>query len=150
MSSPTVPFETQNVHDDDGQVLDSFLIETNAPPVLKDAVEPIVVKGVRDVDPITRLFSIEQVIPIDWDVYQILPADANRKNLTIFVYSPTAVATDGVRFADERALTRNGAKVLHGNTIDLSGHTGPLYAFPTGTAGAASAPVALEIWAVTS
>jgi len=150
VSAPMEPFESQNVHDDDGQVLDSLFLETDAPPPLADAQEPIVVKAVIDAPPITRMFSIEQVIPVDWDVYQILPSDVKRKNLTIFVYSPTSVATDGIRFADERALARNGGKVLHNGTIDLSGHTGPLYILPTGPAGVASAPVAIQVWSVTA
>ncbi len=150
MSAPMEPFESQNVTDDDGQVLDSLFIETDAPPPLVDAQEPIVVKGIQDAPKITRLFSIEQVLQPDWDVYQILPSDANRKNLTIYVYSPTDVANDGVRFADERALARNGAKILHGNYIDLTEHTGPLYVIATGSSGVASAAVAVEVWAVSA
>src|SRR4051812_47902597 len=41
MSHPTEPFETQDKHDDDGAVIDSFFIEVDNAPDLKAAEEPI-------------------------------------------------------------------------------------------------------------
>lgn len=152
MSAPMEPFESQNKTDDDGAVIDSFFIETDAPPKLSDATEPILVKALQEPRKITRLISKDETISPSWlEPYLVLPADANRKSLNILVYSPTAVATDGVRFSDEPGNIRTGGKILHGDTVPFTDHTGPVYAIACGAGanGVASAPVSLEIWSVT-
>jgi hypothetical protein len=142
------PFESQNLKDDDGQVIDSFLIETDAPPPLSEALEPIVVKGETKVDKYTRLLSGEVTMGIDWEPVQILPVDATRLDLVLRVYSPTAIDTDGIRFSDERGLVRTGGKVLHGDMLNLADHTGAVWVIPAGdSSGLASAPVSIEWWA---
>lgn len=153
MSSPMQPFESQNVQDDDGQVIDSFLIETDAPPNLEDALEPIVIPAQVEVPRTTRIFSKEMVFQPAWDATLLLPADHNRKSLNIYVYSTAAtpVVTDGVRLCDEKgSMLTTAGKLLHGGNIDLIGHTGALYAIPAGNAagGLASDNVAIEYWGV--
>lgn len=152
MSSPFEPFGSQDLKDDDGPVIDSLFKETDAPPNLKDATEPIVVRALKEPAKITRLISREFVAAIDWTVFQILPADANRESLVIRVYSPTQVATDGFRFSDDSGNVITSAKILHSDDTTFIGHTGPIYAIPCGAGanGIASAPVALQVWAVTS
>ncbi len=151
MSAPMEPFESQNKSDDDGAVIDSFFVETDAPPKLEGAIEPILVRTLESPRKITRLISKDETIDPSWEPYLVLAADPNRKSLNILVYSPTAVATDGIRFSDERGNIRTSGKILHGDTIPFTDHTGPVYALPCGAAagGAASAPVSLEIWSVT-
>lgn len=150
MSHPTEPFETQNVRDDDGSVIDSFFIETDSPPDIRELNEPILVKALRDPAPMTRIFSGDQTVSPTMDPIQILPADAKRVKFTLFVYSPSAVATDGVRISDDLGMIRTAGKVLHNGTIDLP-HTGPIYVYPCGAGanGAASAVVSFQYWSVT-
>jgi hypothetical protein len=149
MSLLPEPFETQNVRDDDGSIIDSFLIETDSPPDLKELNEPIIVKALREPAPITRLFTTSQLLEPTWEPFPILPADANRTSLILFVYSATEVATDGVRFSDDPGTVRSAGRVLHNCTIDLSRHTGPLWVIPCGNGGPASASVTVEYWSVT-
>lgn len=152
VSQPMEPFESQNVNDDDGQVIDSFFIATDAPPKMEDATQPIVVSGLREPDPITRLFSGDMVLAADWEPVLLLPADKNRKSLNVYVYSPSSVATDGMRFSDDKGNIRTSGKILHNGTVDLGAHTGPVYVLPTGAGagGSASAPVSIQYWSVTA
>jgi hypothetical protein len=144
------PFESQDKNDDDGPVIDSLFQEVNAPPKLSEATQPIIVKTLESPKVITRIISKDETIAPEWGAYMVLPADANRKSLNIAVYSPTSVETDGVRFSDEPGNIRTSAKVLHGDTVPITDHTGPVYAIATGAVnGSASAPVSLEIWSVT-
>lgn len=155
MSDLTIPFETQNVHDDDGPVLDSMFEQTSEPPDLKDAVEfglpaPAVKEPVRQ----TMIIGGAQLIRSAWTAPTLLlPFDENRKSMTIRVYSPTGVATDGVRISSDLGLISSAGFALHGDMVTdfLVEHTGPVYvqsvSMPTG--GLASADVLLSIWAVT-
>lgn len=152
MSSPLDMFESQNKSDDDGAVIDSFLIETDAPPNLKDATEPIIVRALESPKKISRIISKDETLDPTWtQPHLLLPADANRRSLNILVYSPTAVATDGARFSDEAGNIRSSGKILHGDTVPFTDHTGPVYVLACGAAseGAASAPVSVEVWSVT-
>jgi hypothetical protein len=152
VSHPTEIFETQNVRDDDGEVIDSFFKEVDNPPDLKELQSPIVVKALIEPKPITRFISGEVIIAPSWTVIQLLPADANRKNFTLKVYSPTAVATDGIRMSDENGNILTSGKILHGDDISTFEHTGPVYVIGcgNGTNGAASAPVSLNFWSITT
>jgi hypothetical protein len=152
MSSPMQMFESQNKSDDDGAVIDSLLIETDAPPNLKDATEPIVVRALESPKKITRIISKDVYLDPAWvQPDLLLPADANRKSLNILVYSPTAVLTDGVRFSDEPGNIRTSGKIQHGDTIQFTDHTGPMYVLACGAGanGVASAAVSVEVWSVT-
>jgi len=145
------PFESQNKSDDDAAVIDSFFIETDAPPNPKDAPQPIIVKALKEPAPITRLFTRDITISPDWTPTLLLPADAKRKGINIKVYSPTSVATDGVRFSDEPGDVRNAGKILHNGSTTFDNHTGAIWyvACGLGTDGKASAPISLEYWSVT-
>ena len=103
MSHPYEIFGSQNVHDDDGPVIDSFLIETDAPP--KPEPEPI--PATPDDKPIrtTRilsgfaLYDITQVEP-----FQLLPPDANRQQFEMRVTSQAGTPTlaDYILWSDEK------------------------------------------------
>jgi hypothetical protein len=145
-----LPFESQNLNDDDGAVIDSFFLETDSPPSLKELNEPIIVKTLREPAPITRLLTMSQSFDPSWPTpVQLLPADACRKSLQVSVYSPTAILTDGIRLSDDIGTVAKAGRVLHNGTIPLDGHTGALYATTCGAAGAASATVYVEVWSVT-
>lgn len=153
MSQPE-PFETQNKSDDDGQVIDSFFIETDSPPDLAQLNNPILVKALVDPPAITRIFSGERTIdPLDPNGVNpiiILNSDARRKYLFIRVESLSAVATDGIRISDDLGLVKSAGLVLHGKTCQMDPHTGQLIVYPgtiTGT-GLASAKVSVSWFAV--
>lgn len=151
MSQPMEIFESQNVQDDDGAVIDSFLIETDNPPPIQDAQEPIVVRDLPQPKIPSRLMSGEYTLSDAWDVVKMFPADTERKSVNLYVYSPTAVTTDGIRFSDEPGTVFTGGKLLHNNVLTLTDFTGPLYvkSAGNGTNGASSAPVVVEYWNVT-
>lgn len=102
MSSPVPPFGTADVNDDDGQVIDSFFVETDTPPPLAEAMEPIVVKGPPEEPKYTRLLGGTETIPAGGQPFRLLTADANRRELQLFAATPTAdaTATDYVNVAD--------------------------------------------------
>lgn len=149
MSQPTEIFETQNVRDDDGQVIDSFLIETDAPPPIEEAREPIVVRALPQPKVPSRLMTGEITLNNTWDVVEIFPADINRRSVNIYVYSPTSVATDGIRFSDDRGTIATGGMLLHNNTLTLGAYTGKLYISASSTTGTASAPIRFAYWSIT-
>lgn len=152
---PIIPpvFGTEDLKDDDGQVIDSFFIETDTPPPLKDATEPIDKTAAIEIPRLTRIITKHQSIDPAWGTpVQLLPADFNRIGVGIRVWSPTSVATDGIRLAADSGEVYSGGVLLHNQTPpgdSLSQHTGALYAvsFSVGT-GVASAPVFVEVWSV--
>jgi hypothetical protein len=151
VSQPVEIFETQNVRDDDGQVIDSFLIETDSPPPIEDAKEPIMFVALPQPKIPTRLMTGEFTIDSTWTPVKVMPADNNRRNLNLYVCSPTSVATDGIRFSDDLGMLATAGRLLHNNTLTLTGFTGTLYISAVGNAAnnTASAPVTLAYWAVT-
>lgn len=153
MSSPVPIFGTQNTHDDDGQVIDSFLIETDAPPDLKPAIEPVSPSDVAAPRKTTRILTGVIVVNPTWSASQLIPADANRKGLTLRVKSPTTIATDGIRIASDSGNVNNAGFLLHGESLTdaLDNHTGEVFyqSYSLATGGAASAPVVLMYWSVT-
>ncbi len=151
MSQPYEIFGSQDLKDDDGPVIDSLFIETDAPPNLKDATEPIPDNS-DNIPPrkTTRLLTGSQILGTDWAPHRLLPADANRQGINIKVYSPTSVATDGVRFASENGSIYTAGKILHGGSTTFDNHTGEIWVVPCGNAsGLASAPIGIEYWSVT-
>jgi hypothetical protein len=152
MSQPE-PFETQNKSDDDGQVIDSFFIETDSPPDLKQLQDPILVKQLVDPKPFTRIISGERTIDptAGWAPQVLLNSDINRQYLFIRVESLSAVATDGMRVGDDPGMISSAGIVAHGKTIQMDPHTGPLYATPAAltASGVASGKVSISWWAVT-
>ena len=150
-------FGTQNLRDDDGAVIDSFLIETDAPPTLKDATETIDAPAVKEIPKQTKLLTKTQLIDPAWSgPTQILPGDAKRHGVGIRVWSPTLIATDGLRVASDIGDVNSAGIVLHSQTLPgdaLSDHTGPVWvlAASLGTTGPgiASAVVYVTVWSVT-
>lgn len=140
MSNPVPMFGTQNVNDDDGQVIDSFFIETDTPPPLKDAQEPIVLPEPPEIVLPTRMFAGTDVLTAASTPYMLMPADTNRVNLHLDIYSfaTTPSAKDYVFIADENgkiSSVMSGAssgafKGRHNKGIDLDNHTGAVWIGP--------------------
>jgi hypothetical protein len=154
MSQPDL-FSTQDLKDDDGQVIDSLFIETDSPPDLSTLNDPIIVKTLKDPAPFTRTMSEEFLIDPTWasPTTRIVPADPMRK--FIFIRVEGVLATDGVRISDDMGTVLKGARVLSGKDVRLDYHTGPLYVFPIGGAVTTNPPalssdkVLVSVWTVT-
>lgn len=152
MSSPYSMFESQNLKDDDGNVIDSFFIETDTPPNPADAPQPIFVPAPTIPVPATRLLTGTMQITALMDAVMILPADTNRSSVNVQVYttaaSPTAVG-EYVTLADEPGkCNTSGAWTLRSgkDPYSLSNHTGPVFVKGSPTL---SANMELTWWAVT-
>ena len=141
MSQP-LPFETQNVHDDDAEVIDSLFVETDTPPDMHEAQEPILVKALIEPKPMTRILSGTYVFESTknglYSPIQILPADAKRVDMTVKAYSQVTspsvpTATDFVWLSDEngKLLDMGAGRMRSGQDFDLSNHTGALWILPS-------------------
>src|ERR1700754_52282 len=92
MSEPFPIFGTQNLKDDDGSVIDSFLIETDAPPDLKLAQEPIpVIAAPSPPKYRTSVRAGFQILTASMtDPFMLYSADLNRLEAKIYVTSLNA------------------------------------------------------------
>lgn len=139
--------------DDDARIIDADVLEVDKPPT--PIVEPIRPVPLVTPVPLTRLLTSTQACDPQWGTTPgltkavlLLPGDGNRKALTLRVQSPTAVATDYVRIADDPGKLENanaGAPLYHGDNVDLDDHTGPVWV----TANGASAIVNITAIATT-
>jgi len=155
---PVIPpvFGTENLKDDDGAVIDSFFIETDAPPPLKDAVEPIDNPALPKLKPLTKILTKHQLVDPQWgqSPIQLLPGDVRRKGVGVRVFSPTAVATDGIRLASDIGEVNSAGVIFHGQvdpSNSLNDHNGPIYVmgYSSVTGGVNSAALFVEVWSVT-
>jgi hypothetical protein len=143
MSSPLETAEFQNLYvgdtrDDDGQVIDSFLVETDKPatPVTEKISPAPLVSPKRW----GRLFTGSYLLQFGANAllspYQILPADIARKSVTFSILSlaaaPTAYA-EYVSISDENGKVislSGGYNLRHGkDPLVLTDYTGPVYVF---------------------
>jgi hypothetical protein len=138
MSQPYDIFGSQNLKDDDGTVVDSFFIETDAPPDLKQAVEPV--DAVPNDNPIRcgRLLtgSLSMNLATFVTPTQVLPADPNRKSVVLQVFSSAAspnAYVECVEISDENGKVSgsSGFNVRQvAGPITLDGYTGAIWAMP--------------------
>lgn len=143
MSHPTEIFGTQNTHDDDGQVIDSFLVEVDNPPDLRNAIEPIQVPAKVEPEPVTRLIGGYFTFPSSGGLPTLLiQPDRNRKSLHLRVQSAAATPTfaDAVFIADELSKIQyvgggatSATPIPSGVSLSLDYHTGALWAAPGST-----------------
>lgn len=143
MSNPYPIFGTQDVHDDDGQVIDSLFIETDAPPNIKDAVEPILIPVPVEPARPTRLLGGTEILDPGKSPYRLLPADADRLQLHLEVtltsfgtatFNDYAVLGDDVgpvASAQSGLLTTQGCiRLRPGKSYEMDQLTGPVYIAP--------------------
>jgi hypothetical protein len=150
MSHPYPMFGSQDLNDDDAAVIDSYLVETDAPPDMKPAEQSIPANAGTPIAVTTKFIAREQILTPTMDPVQLLPADANRKNLYIRIYSPTSQAGDAVRIGQTASEAIMGARLLQGDAPVIGEHTGAVYAYPQSVTGTTnSANVGVEFWAVT-
>lgn len=142
MSYPFLPapFETQNKKDDDASIIDSLVQETNAPADPHGAIEPVPADTKVKPRSATRLYAQTYQVYIGNPPILIFPADLNRVNCHVSIYSlndtPANITRqDYVIINDEAGKISNGANGInivahHNRTVDLDGHTGAVYFTP--------------------
>jgi hypothetical protein len=145
MSDLAEIFSTQNLNDDDASVIDSYLIETDAPPDLKDAVEPIPDPYMPPAPLITRLLTGTQVIDSSYvSPFRVLPQDDNRKSLQLFVTGTNTAVTfnDFLLIGGDQGTVSAGPSTAQGVTrvrpqaafvptvVLMMNHTGAVWVVP--------------------
>lgn len=137
-SLPGPPTIAGDHADDDGPVLDSLVEQSAEPPAPKPATAPPAAPAPTPDRPRTpsRLLTGSMTINDSHGAVLLLPADPDRKNLTIAVM-PAGTEANGVRIAEDsgRVMTDGASLVLpSGRTWDsVPGYTGAVWAAVTGT-----------------
>jgi hypothetical protein len=145
MSQPYEIFGSQNLSDDDGPVIDSLFIETDSPPDMKAATEPIPATSQKQPISCGRLLtgSLSMTLAVFTSPTQILPADPNRKSLVLTAFSSAASPTalvEYIEISDEngKVAGSSGFNLRPGkDPITLTDYTGALWAMPASTITAA-------------
>lgn len=143
MSQPLDFFSTANLEDDDGQVIDSLLVEVDNPPDLREAVEPITIPETVVPTPVTRLIGGYIQFPQTTGApTMLLQADKNRKSLHLRCLSSSATPSvaDSVFISDELSKIQyvsgpgtSATPIYNGVSVSLDEHTGALWAAPAPT-----------------
>lgn len=142
MSHPFEVFGSQNLKDDDGQVIDSLLIETDAPPT--PVLEPIPPTPELKPIPCTRILTGTMTMDASMvEPILLFAADTNRQQFRLDVLSnfATPVNADYVLVADEKSklqLPVDGSvmpgglmfRVHHNHSLILDVHTGAIWIRP--------------------
>jgi hypothetical protein len=148
MSAPLETAEFQNLyvgnpHDDDGQVIDSLVQEVDTPADVTRVTQPISVRQLDKPAPRGRIITGNIVLTTTFTPIQVLPADANRKSVTLQALSTAASPTALVEYisiADTsgKVNTTSALNLRHGkDPMTLNDYTGPVWAVvgPSSTAG---------------
>lgn len=136
MSEPTfVPLNTGDIKDDDGAVLDSFLIEVDNAPV-PPASDPTF-RPTTEPKPPNHLRTGYTLFVPTWDAVRILPPDPYRESYTIVVSG--ADGTSVLLVADESSTVGGNVSqcarlvpLVGGNTYVFPGHTGAVWVKASG------------------
>lgn len=143
-SLPGPPTIAGDHADDDGPVLDSLVEQSAEPPAPKPATAPPVAPAPTPDRPRTpsRLLTGSMTINDSHGAVLLLPADPDRKNLSLSVMSagtpdaPVTPEANGVRIAEDsgRVMTDGASLVLpNGRNWDsVPGYTGAVWAAVTG------------------
>lgn len=123
--------------DDDGPVIDSLFVETDAPAT--PVVEAVKAVPLIEPTPITRLLTGTEIIATGGGPYMLLPPDRNRKSLKIALAVPsgTATATDYLNVADNQGAVSYAQQTGAGTGVTrirpfafdwvFDGHTGAVW-----------------------
>ena len=139
-SLPGPPTIAGDHADDDGPALDSLVEQSAEPPAPEPATAPPAAPAPPPDRPRTpsRLLTGSMTINDLHGAVLLLPADPDRKNLTVSVMSAgTPPEANGVRIAEDsgRVMTDGASLVLpNGRNWDsVPGYTGAVWAAVTGT-----------------
>jgi hypothetical protein len=137
VSSPFEIFGSQKPNDDDGQVIDSFFIETDTPPDLTQALETIPIPAKDPIEKPTRTLSGTEILTSAFTPYMLLAPDADRTTIAIGVYSyaTTPGVKDYALMADENSKVsttsaQGSFRLRHNQVYSFSGHTGAIWITP--------------------
>lgn len=162
MSNPFPIFGSQNLKDDDAEVIDSYDIETDAPP--KPMVEPIPIPTKIELPRPTRLLAGSVLLTTANDPQLLLAADNNRIAFRIWPFwvngTPSPAFNDYCVLAEDIGLVANAkANTSTWGTIrlrpiaavgaspyELNDHTGPIWIAP---GNALTGPIELTWMAIT-
>jgi hypothetical protein len=158
MSSPLVSPEFENLfvgdaHDDDGRVIDSLVQEVDAPatPVVERIAPMPLIEPKRTTRILSGSFNFSFTLANagGYAPVQILPADANRQDMTIKAYSSATTLTDFMYIADENGKlgTSSAGRLRPGSAdFDVTEHTGAVWVLPN---TAITADFEINWWATT-
>ncbi len=150
-----MPLHTGNTNDDDGAVIDSFLVERDNPPETVPSIPPTEVPSSKRARPENTRILGGYVTLAETNVGNIpfpIPVDTDRFNVSVAAIS--SVATDGVSISSDPASLQVGGGTIPGLSgriipahgyVPLNEHNGPIFAVAWGS----SAPVVLTWLAVT-
>lgn len=162
MSAPVPIFGTQNVRDDDAAVIDSYDVETDAPP--KPILEPIPIPAQLDIPRPTRILAGNIILTSGSLPQQILPADNDRVVLRIYPFwvngTPNPGFNDYVSIGEDIGSVSNAQTnlltwgtlrlrpiaALGASAYEFNEHTGPIWVAP---GNALTAPIELSWMAIT-
>lgn len=134
MSAPvsgadTRPLDLGDTHDDDGAVIDSFLVEVDAPPT--PVIEAIDTAPLHQPKPATVLRTGTHLLNTTWTVLKLLVADPNRNTFRLRGYSNAAAPTVEdycmVAFDPGLCTPQSAYRLRHNTPLDLDEHTGDVY-----------------------
>lgn len=136
---PNSPHIAGNYKDDDAEVLDN-LVEAEANPPAPEEMPLVPIDKPIEPPKITRLISNTFTVDKAWaEPTLLLPADPNRKSLSIRVTSTTA--TDVVNVADEKNKAQSAGTSYSVQAsavaLDLSNHTGAVWVYAPNLAATA-------------
>lgn len=148
MSQPAYPYlpaplSTQDFTDDDPQVLDSLVQETNAPADLSGGIVPTTLPPAYKPKNSTKVFGTFVSLSGGAPPQRLLGEDVDRGTCKVKVYSSASPITfnDYVIVTDDLGNLAYEAGVIssrqslaivahHGETLDFDGHTGQLWVIP--------------------
>lgn len=147
MSDLPAIFSTQDLHDDDGTVIDSLFLEVDAPPDVKEAVQqgqPGQETPVKPAPLKTRLLTGTTTINGGAQQFSLVPEDVNRKSLQILITGTNTAVTfnDYLIFGTDGAVTSAGPTTSMGllrvrpqpafvaTVVLLTEHTGAVWVVP--------------------
>lgn len=130
-------FGSQDLTDDDPQVIDDLVSQTNAPADIKNAVVPVQQPPKSTPLNPTRIQANTNIFSGGALPQMLLSEDLNRNICRVRVYSSATTPgfNDYVIINDEKGKISNGTAGInivarHNQLIDLDGHTGAVYATP--------------------
>ena len=144
---PATPVIHGDAHSKDADVLNSQFEQAAIPPIPEELPKVDIPKEYITVPGLTRLLTGSMVIPNTWGPVCILPADFNRKRITLWATSATA--TDVLMVADDSGKVQyvsSAALLGVGEPVELGEYNGPIWV----SCASAVGPVTLSWAAVTA
>lgn len=149
------PFGTQNLKDDDPEVIDSLIQATSAPADIHEGIVPVIPVPQFKPVPVTRFYATTAVLALGAQAYKILNEDINRLTCRLRITSTAASPTYadyvliGDNFGSTSFASQNYLLTAHhgGGDVSLDGHTGNVFIIP---GPSITGNIEVTAWGVTS